>query len=209
MRDWGSSIRLASNIGYGVATIMKLTGMADNASRRTFRSAQLLSLAALVLLTACGSWAPNAESERRRREAYEAERAKSIFGEGGLTFGGSRESAADQGGGGIGVNSFLWRASLDTVADLPVASADPFGGVILTDWHAPDGAASERFKINVFILGRQLRADGLTVSVFRQLRDETGQWLDAPVAEGTARAIEDTILTRARELRVVSAQLQQ
>ena len=159
-------------------------------------------------MAACGNWAPNEESEQQRREEYEARRADSIFGEGGLTFGGRRDSNEDQGGGGIGVNSFLWRASLDTVADLPVASADPFGGVILTDWHSPGGAQSERFKINIFILGRQLRADGLNVSVFRQERDPTGQWQDAVVTEGTARAIEDTILTRARELRVVSAQLQ-
>ncbi len=40
-------------------------------------------------------------------------------------------------GGGIGVNSFLWPASLDTISFMPVNSANPFGGVIITDWHAP------------------------------------------------------------------------
>lgn len=160
-----------------------------------------------VALTACTGWAPSDVSEQRRRDREAEQAANSILGEGGLRIGGSREREADQSGGVIGVNSFLWRASLDTVSDLPVASADPFGGVILTDWHAPDASAAERFKINIFILGRQLRADGLTVSVFRQVRD-SGEWADAPIAEGTERAIEDTILTRARELRIVSAQLQ-
>ncbi|MEO1249972.1 MAG: DUF3576 domain-containing protein [Pseudomonadota bacterium] len=167
-----------------------------------------LALAVAVTVTGCTGWAPSEVSEQRRRDRQAEQAANSILGEGGLRIGGSRErDQQDQGGGTIGVNSFLWRASLDTVSDLPVASADPFGGVILTDWHAPDGSGVERFKINIFILGRQLRADGLTVSVFRQVRAGEG-WEDAAVAEGTARAIEDTILTRARELRIVSAQLQ-
>lgn len=164
-------------------------------------------LAVAVAVTACTGWAPSEVSEQRRRDRQAEQEANSILGEGGLRIGGSRESDQDQSGGAIGVNSFLWRASLDTVSDLPVASADPFGGVILTDWHAPNGTQVERFKINIFILGRQLRADGLTVSVFRQVRDGQ-EWSDAPIAEGTERAIEDTILTRARELRIVSAQLQ-
>lgn len=166
-----------------------------------------VALAGLAALTACTGWAPSEVSEERRRQRQAEQEANSLLGEGGLSIGGSRDREQDQGGGTIGVNSFLWRASLDTVSDLPVASADPFGGVILTDWHAPSGSEAERFKINIFILGRQLRADGLTVSVFRQVR--AGQeWADAPIAEGTERAIEDTILTRARELRIVSAQLQ-
>ena len=125
----------------------------------------------------------------------------SLFGEDGLVlFGGNR---APEPGSGIGVNSFLWRASLDTVAFMPVASADPFGGVILTDWYAPSPAAEERFKLNIFILDRQLRADGVRVAVFRQVR-ERGEWVDAEPTPGTANILEETILTRARELRVIS-----
>lgn len=168
-----------------------------------------LALALAGLLAACGGWAPSEVSQQRRAEAEADRRANSILGDGGLTFGGNRRAEQqDNGGSGIGVNSFLWRASLNTVANLPVASADPFGGVILTDWHAPANAANERFKVNIFILGRQLRADGLSVSVFRQIREEAGGWIDAPVDELTGRSIEDIILTRARELRVDSAQLQ-
>lgn len=127
---------------------------------------------------------------------------ESIFGEGGLTFGTGRRSRDEEaGGGGIGVNSFLWRASLDTIAFMPVASADPFGGVIITDWYAMPEAPDERFKINVYIMGRSLRADGVKVAVFRQVETGTGAWQDAGVPVQTASSIEDSILTRARQLR--------
>ena len=128
-------------------------------------------------------------------------RGGSIFGEGGLTFFG-RENTAPQEGGGIGVNSFLWRATLDTVSFLPVNSADPFGGVIITDWHSPAQTPTERFKLNVYIMGRALRADGVRVAVFRQVQDsEGGAWRDASIPEKTATSIENAILTKARRLR--------
>jgi hypothetical protein len=123
----------------------------------------------------------------------------SIFGEGGL-FG--RSPSSEQGGGGIGVNNFLWRASLDSISFMPISSADPFGGVIVTDWHALPETPTERFKINIFILGRELRADGLKAAVFRQRRDNAGNWIDSAVEEGTVQRLEDAILTRARELRL-------
>lgn len=129
------------------------------------------------------------------------EKPASIFGDNGLSFGGKRDEDTDESGSGIGVNSFLWRASLDTVSFMPLASADPFGGVILTDWHMPDETAGERFKMNVFILGRQLRSDGIRVRVFRQVYQK-GKWVDAPTAKDTARKVEDSILTRARQMRV-------
>ena len=130
------------------------------------------------------------------------EKRESIFGEGGLKlFGGGSNSG--EGGGGIGVNSFLWRASLDTVSFMPLASADPFGGVIITDWYADPDAAGERFKMTVYILDRRLRADGVKVAVFRQAKDpETGGWLDQPANPQTNTQLENAILTRARELRI-------
>ena len=109
-------------------------------------------------------------------------------------------------GAGIGVNSFLWRASLDTISFMPLISADPFGGVIITDWHSPPETQGERFKITVYILGRDLRADGIRASVFRQLRDAGGGWVDAAVEKRTPIEIEDAILTRARQLRVAGLQ---
>ncbi len=129
------------------------------------------------------------------------EGAQGIFGEGGINLlGGDREQG---GGSGIGVNSFLWRASLDTLSFMPLASADPFGGVIITDWFAPPETPNERFKVTVYILDRQLRSDGLKVAVFRQQKGDTG-WIDATVDGATHTEIENNILVRARELRIAS-----
>ena len=126
----------------------------------------------------------------------------SIFGPGGIGIGGDQEaSAGPSDGGGVGVNSFLWRASLDTVGFMPLASADPFGGVIITDWYSPPETPDERFKVNVFILTRDLRADGVRATVFKQRRNGT-EWFDDPVDDGTRVQLENAILTRARELRI-------
>jgi hypothetical protein len=107
---------------------------------------------------------------------------------------------------GVGVNSFLWRASLDTVSFMPLASADPFGGVIITDWYSPPDTPDERFKVNVFILGRDLRADGVRASIFHQKKDGSGQWAEAPVDNNTPTDFENAILTRARQMRLSTAQ---
>jgi len=124
-----------------------------------------------------------------------------IFGEGGLF------SLGSGGGGGnangIGVNSFLWRASLDTTSFMPLSSADPFGGVIITDWFTAPEAPTERFKMTIYILDTSLRADGVKVSVFRQAQaPEGGGWVDAAVSPGTAAQLENAILIRARQLRI-------
>ncbi|GLR79904.1 hypothetical protein GCM10007856_25800 [Azospirillum oryzae] len=122
--------------------------------------------------------------------------------DGGLNLFGKNKRGGDQdSAGGIGVNSFLWRASLDTLSFMPIASADPFGGVILTDWYTPPDSPNERFKVNLYIMDRQLRADGVRVSVFRQQR--TGNdWREVAVGPETAGQLEDAVLTRARQLRV-------
>jgi Domain of unknown function (DUF3576) len=128
---------------------------------------------------------------------------KSLFGLG------SKKSEGGNGGPpGVGVNSYLWRATLDTVSFMPLASADPFGGVIITDWYSPSETPNERFKVNVFILGRELRADGVRCTVFRQTRDGTGQWKEAPVDAKTGIDIENAILTRARQMRLSTASAQ-
>ncbi len=126
------------------------------------------------------------------------EKKASIFGKDGLSTINRKNNAGDT---GIGVNSFLWRATLDTVSFMPLASADPFGGVILTDWHMSPSNPKERLKVNAFVMGRELKSDGIRVRTFRQVRTSKG-WEDAPVAEETARKLEDAILTRARELRI-------
>jgi hypothetical protein len=100
------------------------------------------------------------------------------------------------------VNSYLWRATLDTLAFMPLQSADPYGGVVITDWYANPEKPDERFKATVYILDTRLRADGLNVTVFKQARDAAGGWIDAPVADQTETDIENAILTRARQLRL-------
>ncbi len=114
-------------------------------------------------------------------------------------FGGSKSSGASS---TITVNSYLWRASLDTVSFMPLSSADPFGGVIISDWYSPPETPDERFKVTVYILDRQLRADGLRVAVFRQHRAPAGSWIEARVDEKTGRELENAILKRARQMRL-------
>jgi hypothetical protein len=103
----------------------------------------------------------------------------------------------------LGVNSYLWHASLDTLSFLPLASADPFGGVIISEWYVAPTAPDERLKVTVYIMDRTLRADALKVVVFRQVR-QGGGWADAVASADTAHKLEDSILTRARELRLAS-----
>jgi len=120
-------------------------------------------------------------------------------------FGGGNDRGSSSAGSnveeGIGVNSFLWRASLDTLNFMPLASADPFGGIIITDWHSDPAAPNERFKATVYILDTRLRADALNVSIFRQ-QQVNGVWTDATVDPDTEIQIENAILTRARQLRL-------
>ena len=103
----------------------------------------------------------------------------------------------------LGVNSFLWHASLDTLSFMPLVSADPFGGVIISEWYVAPPSPNERLKVTVYIMDRALRADGLKVVVFRQVKGANG-WQDATPSPETAHKLEDSILTRARELRLAT-----
>jgi len=166
-----------------------------------------------LLLGGCGTGLETEGNYPEKRQGRPvpnptAER-ETIFGPGGMNFmnvfnGKGSEGGGGGGGAGIGVNSYLWRASLDTISFMPLASADPFGGVIITDWYTPPETPDERFKMTVYILDRQLRADGLKVSVFRQAR-RGADWVDVPVTTETAVQLENAMLTRARQIRVDSA----
>jgi hypothetical protein len=145
---------------------------------------------------------PVPRQKGQNQPQYEEE--PGVFGQGGI-FGPDAPDDQAGGAGGIGVNNLLWRASLDTVSFMPLVSADPFGGVIITDWYTPPSAPDERFKVNIYILGRALRADGIRASVFRQ-QNQGGGWVDAPVALNTATDLENAILTRARQMRLSGSQ---
>ncbi len=165
----------------------------------------LSSLGAGLLLAACSlADADQKYYEREGREVLTGER-QTVFGPGGLSiFGGKK---ADKGSGsGIGVNSFLWRASLDTLSFMPLNSADPFGGVIITDWYSAPDNPNERFKMTIYILDRRLRADGIKVAVFKQTKDAAKQWLSAEVTGDTPTQLENAILVRARQLRLDTLQ---
>jgi len=116
--------------------------------------------------------------------------------------GGGRDSARLAAQSAAQVNSYLWRATLDTLAFMPLQSADPYGGVVITDWYANPEKPDERFKATAYILDTRLRADGLNVTVFKQTRDPSGAWVDAPVAAQTDTDIENAILDAARRLRL-------
>ena len=100
----------------------------------------------------------------------------------------------------IGVNSYLWRASLDTLSFMPLLQTDSNGGVIVTDWYVNPQVPTERLKVTVSILDQDLRADALRVAAQRQV-NQNGQWVAAPVQAATVQKLEDIILTKARDLR--------
>ena len=87
---------------------------------------------------------------------------------------------------------------------MPLASADPFGGLIITDWYQPPESPDERLKVHVLILrpraaGRRRQGLGLPPDAATG-----GDWVDAPVDPKTSTELEDKILTKARELRIAS-----
>ena len=181
--------------------------------RRSFGARLVLAVLVATGLAACGG-DPSAIKERDYSGGREAKQQAaqglggqnretgSLFGPGGIF--GAKEKSGDGGGGtGVAVNAYLWRASLDTINFIPLVSADPFGGVIITDWYTPSEAPTERMKVQVTILDRELRADGVRVAVFKQQTNaKAGGWVDAPVDPHTNTDIENAILTRARQLRI-------
>ena len=101
------------------------------------------------------------------------------------------------------MNAYLWRASIDVLSFMPFVSADPVGGVIITDWYTPPTVSGERFKATAYVLGRDLAANDIRVAVFRQDL-QGGQWVDTPVASNVSTEITDKVLQRARQLRAGS-----
>jgi hypothetical protein len=158
-------------------------------------------LISLIIMTGCNN--PNITNDEEiiyRRDRKSLGLGK-FFGEEALLFSPDKKSSGGE--VGIGVNAFLWRASLDTISFMPLKSVDPFGGVVISDWYTPQQSPNERLKVDILILDRQLRADGIKVSVFRQ-EFKTGRWINAAVDPETTRTLEDAILTRARQLKIDS-----
>ena len=149
-------------------------------SRKRVPALLISTVMASVLLTGCGTLGIGKSKTEKNARAVSTAQAPNM-----------------------GVNSFLWRASLETLNFMPLEQVDPFGGVIVTDWYASAEAPNERFKANVYILDTNLRADALKTSIFKQTR-AAGGWQDASVDADTARQIENAILTRARQLYIAT-----
>lgn len=177
--------------------------------KRPFRFL-LAAFSACSLLAACGS--ENAVSDKPLDHKDERRESRgSLTGEGGFNlFGSSSAEEEAAKGSPIGVNSYLWRATLDTLSFMPLVSADPFGGTIITDWYEDPKTQGERYKVNALILDKTLRSDGVRVSVFKQKFDKgsknvPGQWRDLSSDDRLSRKLEDAILTRARQLKIGAA----
>ncbi len=155
--------------------------------------------AAFILVLGLGGCATRANTDSTDQSAASASASKAKKADSGFFSGRSRQGSGDT---GIGVNAYLWRATLDTLDFMPLIDSDPFGGTYVTDWHSVAEKPDERFKVQVYILDTRLRADGLSVQVFRQTKDASGGWVDANVDPDTAIQIENAILTRARQLRI-------
>lgn len=158
----------------------------------------LLMLVILGVVSACGGEASYPKRVKGEAQAVYGDHEKA-FGEDGLDIFSNKEEKQNV---GLGVNAYLWRATLSTVAFMPIISADPFGGVILTDWKASVDELDVRYKLNIYIMDKQLRADGLKVAVFKQEKDAKGNWQDTLVDGSLATKIEDSILTKAREIKI-------
>jgi hypothetical protein len=161
--------------------------------------AAVVAIALLPVLAACGMDMSPRSADVRTDEERERDEVGRLFGDA-LTFSTAPRGSRSTGPASISVNSDLWQATLDTVSFMPIDQADPFGGVILTDWYSPPESPDERIRINVAILDSTLRSDAIRVGTLRQVRS-AGGWADAEVDPATARRLENAILERALQLR--------
>jgi hypothetical protein len=158
-----------------------------------------VAFAGLLGLSACGGSGPTEATVNNPETMYLPGAQASADSHPLFQLGGNKSSGNAQ-GTGIQVNAYLWRATLDTLSFMPLASADPFGGVIITDWYSPPATPNERFKANAYILSQQMTANSIQVTLFHQVL-QNGQWVDAAVDPETESGLEDRILSRAADLR--------
>jgi hypothetical protein len=173
--------------------------------KKLFKAKIFVILGVLAILAGCSNGLDVKSEYPQSQEDERRARAGKLTGEGGLKLFSGFSDGEDGGGSGanvgIGINSYLWRATLDTLSFMPLASADPFGGVVITDWYEDADAKGERFKVNVLILDTKLHANALKVSVFKQNRVR-GEWRDAKPNQKLIIDLENKILTSARNYKV-------
>jgi len=174
---------------------------------------RLLAAALVIAISGCsGNMAAKDDAAEGPRSGpkrdYDPNRDVSVFGDDGLGVG--TLSSGRKGGilggseetGRLPVNKYIWQGALDTLSFLPLASTDPFTGVIATDWGATPEAPGERFKVTAYVLSPALSAASLKVAVYREVLSPQGVWLPAAVSPDTALKLENAILARARQIRI-------
>lgn len=97
------------------------------------------------------------------------------------------------------VNEFLWRAALERMSFTPLKTENPSKGLIVTDWFRMEGYPRELFMVKVQVLTKELRSNGIKVSVEKRVLKD-GKWYDVEAGSRLQSAMEDRILLKAREL---------
>ncbi|MFV0408426.1 MAG: DUF3576 domain-containing protein [Paracoccus sp. (in: a-proteobacteria)] len=151
-------------------------------TRFAFRTAAILVLTSS--LVACGS----TSGSNTAQSTQAAPRESTIWD----LFGNANTNTS------VAVNKYLWNSSLEVLNFLPIQSVDPFTGVIVTGYGTPPGGGRS-YRATIQITDPALDARSLKLS----LQGSGG----AAVAPGTVQAVEDAILTRARQLRVADGKL--
>ena len=157
----------------------------------------------MLLLTLCSSLLLSSCSGLKTTPVKEPEEPVSVLTgkAGGIKL--SDFGKKDQPSDGLPINALLWRAALDIASVVPLDDVDTFGGSIVTEWHQSESSKNQRLKLAIFVIGRELRSDAVTVQAYLQNR-RGAEWIDAGRDEALGRKLEDLILTRARELRATS-----
>ena len=158
------------------------------------------SIGRMLLLTLCSSLLLSSCSGLKTTPVKEPEEPVSVLSgkPGGIKL--SDFGKKDQPSDGLPINALLWRAALDIASVVPLDDVDTFGGSIVTEWHQSESSKNQRLKLAIFVIGRELRSDAVTVQAYLQNR-RGAEWIDAGRDEALGRKLEDLILTRARELR--------
>ena len=102
------------------------------------------------------------------------------------------------------INVFLWRGALETIDFMPLSSADPIGGIIITDWYSTTDNDEERCKLNIFITGQILKTENLKVTSFCQ-SFKNQIWVNKTTDKNNNVKIENAILNKAKKLKLQSS----
>ena len=105
---------------------------------------------------------------------------------------------------GIPINQYLWRGSLETISFMPLSSADPIGGTIITDWYTSENNEDERCKLNIFISGSELKTQNLKVTSFCEVF-KNNRWIARNVDPSNNIKLENAILNKAKKLKLSSS----